>query len=182
MRVGEIALLFGSGVVNLLHGAFLVVSCYSDILNIFAVYCTVTEMLWCFFTDLTCVAVGVMDLAYARDFLVFFYKLVFGVVFSKVMCVCTWVVGVCTFAAYEFCFSFLCINIGAAWLEALSTCGGVFLDFFILSADFYSGNAVILLNFLKICYNISDFCAGYLGFEPGAVFTYYYMFILIFFG
>jgi len=82
----------------------------------------------------------------------------------------------------NFVFRFCVLILEPLGLKRYRLVAGVFLDFFILSADFYSGNAVILLNFLKICYNISDFCAGYLGFEPGAVFTYYYMFILIFFG
>ena len=98
------------------------------------------------------------------------------------MCVCTWLAGVCTFVASEFCLSFVCFGSVVAWLETLFTGFTFLLDFFIFSGDVYLGNTAILLNFFKICYFVSDFCAGYLGFEPGAVFTYYYLLILIFFG
>lgn len=117
----------------------------------------------------------------------FSYSLVFDAGFYFFLSSFVWFVGVGMHAILGASFSLFysgvdCLLKLAAWfmLESLFiSYFGLMLDFFMVFSHFYTFSSLVFFNFLFIASNLSDFYAGALSFDPGAIIIYYYAFTFL---
>lgn len=117
----------------------------------------------------------------------FSYSLVFDAEFYFFLSSFVWFVGVGMHAILGASFSLFysgvdCLLKLAAWfmLESLFiSYFGLMLDFFMVFSHFYTFSSLVFFNFLFIASNLSDFYAGALSFDPGAIIIYYYAFTFL---
>lgn len=138
-------------------------------------------------TGLVCAVSGAINFVIIWYFFMFSYSLVFDAWFYFFLSSFVWFVGVGMHAILGASFSLFysgvdCLLKLAAWfmLESLFiSYFGLMLDFFMVFSHFYTFSSLAFFNFLFIASNLSDFYAGALSFDPGAIIIYYYAFTFL---